>query len=483
MTTAAIGRTVAAGSPRALPAVLAGASIAGGLVAGELAAAGRTGAVLGLVVLIVPVVLWKKPQLGAPLVLLTGLTIEQFSVGGRNGPITDRIPLFHGLSGAHITPADLLLLFVLAVSLLRRRRESRLPRSATSACVLALLGAVVLGLLIGAAHHADLRVALMETRPYIYLAATYVLAASFVSSRTLLRAMLWILVLGSGFKAMQGFLLYASVGRVGEEVSLLGHEEALFFGIFVLLTLGLWLFGIKGALRTTATALLPVVLAADLANGRRTAWLVLGAGIAAMAVIVAVVMPERRRLVMQIGASLALAAVLYLPVYWNAGRSLAGQPARAIRSMISPSARDASSDLYRRQENANLRVNIGEGGLLGRGFGVPIDSPFPIADIRDIDPMIVYVPHNGVLYVLMRMGLLGAVALWTLMASGLIAGCRLARSRDRELAVVGALIACALIGYALQGYNDHGFFVYRVAFVIGSLLGLGEAARRLARST
>jgi hypothetical protein len=109
---------------------------------------------------------------------------------------------------------------------------------------------------------------------------------------------------------------------------------------------------------------------------------------------------------------------------------------------------------------------------------VPIDYA-NITDISAIDPLIAYVPHNGVLYILMRMGLFGGIAFWSLLGAGIITGCRLVRSRNREVAVFGALLACALVGYALEGYNDQGFFMYRIAFVIGALLGLGEAARRL----
>ena len=93
--------------------------------------------------------------------------------------------------------------------------------------------------------------------------------------------------------------------------------------------------------------------------------------------------------------------------------------------------------------------------------------------------MIRFVPHNGVLYILMRMGLLGGIAFWSLLAAGIITGCRLVRSRHREVAVFGTVLACLLVGYALEGYNDQGFFMYRIAFVVGTLLGLGEAARRL----
>ena len=102
-----------------------------------------------------------------------------------------------------------------------------------------------------------------------------------------------------------------------------------------------------------------------------------------------------------------------------------------------------------------------------------------IQDISTIDPLILYIPHNGVFYIFMRMGLLGAIAFWSLLGIAIITGCRLVRSRNREVALFGALLACALVGYALEGYNDQGFFMYRIAFVIGTLLGLGEAARRL----
>ena len=41
------------------------------------------------------------------------------------------------------------------------------------------------------------------------------------------------------------------------------------------------------------------------------------------------------------------------------------------------------------------------------------------------------------------------------------------------------LVACALVAYALMGAVDQGFFWYRLAFITGTLLGLGEAAQRI----
>jgi O-antigen ligase len=80
------------------------------------------------------------------------------------------------------------------------------------------------------------------------------------------------------------------------------------------------------------------------------------------------------------------------------------------------------------------------------------------------------------------MGILGGIAFWCLLAAAIITGCRLARSADRGLAFVGALLACAIVGYACQGAVDQGFFSYRIAFVVGTLLGLAEAASRVDRA-
>ena len=90
--------------------------------------------------------------------------------------------------------------------------------------------------------------------------------------------------------------------------------------------------------------------------------------------------------------------------------------------------------------------------------------------------MIEYIPHNGVLYVLMRMGLIGGVAFWTFVAAGIVTAVRAARSIDREVAVAGAVTAAALVAYALMGAVDQGFFFYRIAFVVGTLLGVVDGA-------
>ena len=466
-----------------------------GLLAGDLTATGHAKQVIGLAVVLLPVAVWRRPQLGPVVFLAAALLIEQVGLSTApaveqgvgilpsvNIPITSSIPLFAGIGSVHIEPADLLLLLVAIIYLARTDAHTRhWPRTHVTRAVGALLGTALLGIVIGVAHHGSLRESLMEARPWVYLGATYFLTAVLIRSHSALRAVLWAFVIATSVKAFQGIYVFLHVRNWHPRPeSVVGHEAAYYFAVFAFLVAALWLFDVPGRLRTTATWLLPFVIAANLFNDRRAAWLVLGAGLLALGIITYRCRPSRRTKLRRTALVLLACSAVYFPAFWNKGGSFA-QLARAVHSQIAPDARDAASNLYRLQENANLKLNITQGGLLGKGFGVPIDYALPIVNIASIDPQIAYVPHNGVLYVPMRTGILGAIALWAMLGTAIVAGCRMARSFKGEVAAVGALLACSLVAYALEGAIDQGFFFYRIAFVTGTLLGLAEAARRLQR--
>jgi hypothetical protein len=466
-----------------LGVILAGGAILGGLLAGELVAKGQGTTVFGFAAVVLPVLLWKRPDFGPTVLLVAGLLVEQFpyTVGSRAGAWTAQIPLFHGTGGLHISPADALIALMLGIYVARMGMGSvrPLPRTATAKAMYCVFAVVIYGILVGKIHGGQLRFAMTEIRPYFYLVTTFLLASVLVTTRAAFRAALWAIVIAVGFKATQALLLFMSVRHLAVRPdAVLGHEEALFFSLFFLLTLSLWLWEVPGTLRKTATWLTPLVLAGDLANTRRAAWLVLGVGLLALLAVAYATLPARRRVAGRILMTLVVVCSIYMPLYWNKSGGLA-QPARAIHSAVQPNRRDQSSDLYRIQEDENIWFNIREGKVIGRGFGVPIDYALPIEDISDIDPLITYIPHNGVLYILMRMGILGAVAWWSMLGLMIVFACRLARAVDREFAAIGGLAAAMLVAYAFEGHTDQGFFFYRVAFVIGTLLGLAEAARRM----
>jgi hypothetical protein len=465
---------------RLLPLLVLGAVVVG-LAAAQLALSGKVMFVVAFWVVLVPIAVWKRPTVAPVLVMTAALTIEQFPDLGNSRLIglTAHIPLFHGLGG--FRPSDLLLVYLLAVYVARRGTAAvaDAPSTPLARGIQALFAAVAFGILFGVGTGGVARVALTEARPFLYLVLAYLAVSTMATTAQAVHSVLWAMVLGSGFKAVQGLLLFLQVHhQVPRPEAVLGHEESLFFGLFVFLTLGLWLYDVRGRLRTTATYLLPIVFAGDLANGRRTAWLVLPVGLIVAIAVGAVSVPAKRRFLGRLALVLLVCGAVYFPLFWNKSGGFA-QPARAFHSAVSPDPRDASSNLYRVQEDENLKFNVAMAPPLGRGFGHPIDYALPIVDIRDIDPYIVYIPHNGVWWVFLRLGPLGAAAFWAVIGLGTLAGARLAKTARGELAAVGLLLACAMPGYALLGYNDQGFFYYRVGFVIGALLGLAEAARRL----
>jgi hypothetical protein len=462
--------------------VVLGLAIGGlvfGALAGYLATSGGFGRVGALCAVLLPVLLWKRPYLGPAVLLTAALLAEQDT--SSIIPITGNLGLFEGVGPGHLQGADILILLVAVIYLLRRDTLGPRwrPRSHVTAALGLLSAAVVFGIVVGHAHHGDLREALMEARPYVYLVATYFLTCTMVTNRKAFISVLWAFVLTVGLKALQGlYVYYETRHNTPRPETVIGHEASYFFVIYMILVCALWLFNEPGRLRTVATRMLPLILACNFVNDRRAAYEMLGGALLTVVVIAYRAAPFRRRLLGKCVVLVLLASAVYFPVFWNKSDSIA-QPARAVRSQVKPSARDASSDLYRVQENENLMLNIKQGGLVGKGFGLKIDYALPITDISPIDPLIAYIPHNDVLYVEMRMGVLGGIAIWWLIGTGIIAGCRLARSRDRMVAVIGTVVASALVAYALMGAVDQGFFWYRLAFVTGTLLGLAEAARRL----
>jgi hypothetical protein len=479
-------RTASRNEARLTPFVLAAAVAAAFL--GGIAAASHPALLVipfafGLLAL-----LWKRPYVGVLILLAAATLIEQFgyTIGSHPGAFTDNVAFFRvPAHGVIASPAEMLIIAALLVWIMRSglRRSLNLPRSPLARCMCVLWGFLLVGMAVGISGGGQFRFALWELRPWILLSATYLLAATLLTTRKALDAVLWTLVLGTGFKALQGTWIFFSFARHMQPrpEQILGHEEAFFFCVFIVITVGLWLYGLRGPLRATATGLLPFVVIADLANARRTAWLVLIAALVVLLVVAHSTLPQRRPVIRAFAVAMLMGSAVYLPVYWH-GTGTAAQPARAIRSQFQPDARDESSDLYRKQENVNLLLNIKASGLKGRGFGIPIDYSISIADISSIDSMIAYIPHNGLLWVWLRLGMQGEIAFWCLIAAAMIRACRLATARDPRLAHLGAVVCCSVVAYVLIGYNDLGLGYFRIAVAMGCLLGTLEAAARFAEA-
>lgn len=440
----------------------------------------KTGLVVPLVAL--PVVVWKRPQVGLYIMMGATVCIEQYTytVGYRPGAATDKIPFFRSIKpGEGVTPAEGLLFLLVLIWFLDsvRARRRLLPRTGLSYSVMTVLLMTALYAVIGLSRHGVFKIVMWEIRPFFYLGLTYLIASTLLARGNSLRILMWIMVLGSGFKALYGLWLWHYARHmVPRPDAILAHEESFFFALVIFLTLGMWLWGLRGPLRTVATVLLPFVTLADVANTRRTAFGILGAGVIVFYAVGYASLPNRRRLLRRLVPLVIAVAALYFPAFWNKSGTVASA-AEAIHSIVKPNARDLSSDTYRIQENKNLALNIKRSDNLGMGFGIPIDYAIPIVNISSIDSMIKYVPHDNVLWVWMREGFAGEVAYWMMLAAAVFKAGQLTRRSDldREGAAFAAMVIGGIVGYIVMGYEDMGFDWFRIAFAMGILLGAIEA--------
>lgn len=464
-------------------------SVLFGAVAGVAATGGHTIDLVALVAIFLGVAVWLRPQFGPILILLTGLLIEQFPLGLQNGgmevgvPVTQSIPLFHGLGSLHLEPSDLIPVVIFIIYMIRSSGDSVRwwPRTQLSLAVAAVIGVVLFAEANGLANHGDMRESMFECRPFIYFGAAYLLTSVMIRTRSAVQGVLWAIVLAEIVKSVQGIYVWSVTrGWSPGPQNVLGHEEAVFFSLFFILVAGLWLFNVRGRLRTVATYAIPLVFFTDLVNDRRAAWLIVGFGLIVLVAIGYRVLPHRRRKLRFAVVLTLCVSGLYLAAYWNHTDGTLGKPADAVRSNFSPTARDALSNEYRIDEDANLEFNIKQSGLVGAGFGRLIDYALPMPGlVTASDAAILYVPHNSVLYLLMRLGILGSTAFWAMLAAGIIAGCRLARCPDRLFAATGAIVAAIIVGWAFEGAEDMGFTFPRITIVMGCLLGLVEASRHI----
>ena len=465
-------------------AVLAAGYAAGGATNGSLAAA------LAVTVVAVPLIIWRSLRAGLVMIVVLALSVEQFKydvAGTGLDSFTDRIPLFSslsgitGLSGLKGNPVDLLVLVLLVGWALTAldQRIPRLRRSRMGAAIGGLTAVALFAFVFGTVRGGDINVSSYEVRPFLYLGAMFMLSTRLLPGVRGATAIAWALVLSTGAKAIEGVVILVQVRNVQPPPeAILGHEESFFFGLFVVVTAALWLFRMRSRLRVVATTLLPLVIVADLGNARRVAWLILAADLVLIAVLGWIALPERRRLIRNIVLVSVAGLAVYLPAFWNSSGLLA-QPARAARSVVDPNVRDSSSDAYRYIEDADLGVDIKNAGPLGTGMGLPVDySSYAITDISGADSFIEYIPHNGLLWVWMRAGPAGEVALWLVVAAVIFAAAGLVRSREKLAAVIGVVGVCSAVQWVILGYSDMGFYWFRIALVVGCIFGVVEAFRR-----
>ena len=165
-----------------------------------------------------------------------------------------------------------------------------------------------------------------------------------------------------------------------------------------------------------------LALVAMLANSRR-------AGVYALAGAVGVILllafrfePTLRKRIAWLSVAMLIAGAGFVVYAWDKQYGVQAQLVRPIRSLVDPTARDFSSDLYRTAETANLKFTFRTSPIFGVGFGSPFYIVNPMADISNFYPLWNVIPHNSLMWVGMRMGAIGFIAFWGLIGLAVLQG-------------------------------------------------------------
>ncbi|OAI40735.1 hypothetical protein AYO38_05340 [bacterium SCGC AG-212-C10] len=400
--------------------------------------------ILGLVVLAV-----VMPRHFLILLLVIGTVFEPQAID-----VTKPISLFFWKFPGYIaralpltlSPYEILLLFG-ATSLLVRP-GTRIQAAAVPKLIWAVPVVILLGWAYGLQKGAPSNLVYNESRGLLFGVLAFIVVMRFGPGwgKSLSRAVWW----GGTGLAIVTLIRYYTLTRGGvSEVPLefaYAHESAMFFGMaFIYATLRFLGSGSKRE-RFLLVLFNLLVLAAMLATGRRAATLVLMIGVL---VIGWQLFPRRPIMVAAIAIPMMAMGAVYLAVFWNQEYGAIAQPARAIRSQISPSARDLSSDEYRTTERYNVTKTIEVNKIFGVGFGNPFISFQPLPPLDDFWPLQLYTPHQNILWLWLKMGIIGIsvfLGTWVLAMKRCLIAIREAPKKG-PLPILPVTLACSLLMY------------------------------------
>lgn len=444
----------------------------------------------GIIMGLLPVLLliWHRPVLGAYILLGGAVVFETFPLGFADS-FTDKVPFFRsfGSAGAPgfliITVAEFLMAFTLGAVILRRMAAGEKPLE-TGPLIWAV-GAytvmVAFGLVYGVGTGGNLLAALWEARPQLYLFMVYLVVVNTIKDRSQVNRVLWIFLIGVAFKGTIGVWRWlVTLGGDKQNISeiatntnsIMSHEESYFFALFLILIVILYLFrSHRGQLVFALIGAVPVVLAL-VANDRRAGILVLViGGLLVMWLAYRLVIPRRKAILRLVIIGLLLTPI-YLGATWNSESTIA-EPTRAIRSLVQPNERDASSNDFRKIEALNLKYNITINPILGRGYGKDIIFFVPLPFIGDVFVWWDIIPHNTILWVWMRLGFLGFLAFWFLIGRTLVSAMMTTKQlSDPRLQSAGVFAIAALVTWVFMGALDMGIVDFRINILIGTLIGM-----------
>jgi hypothetical protein len=391
-----------------------------------------------------------------------GVYIIAFFTFLTDGSITPWYPFAKNLSSREsmlyvsdaltISPLEVVLIvavMVWALGLLVDPAARSFVRGRLFVPMMTFSGLLAMGFLYGIVTGGDRYAAVWEFRPFLYLPLVYVLVTNLFTNRRdyhRLAVVIAAALVGHAVLSLRR-LSTLSAAQVERLESLVDHGSAVQMSVILLAALSAWL--IPQVPRTTRRLLLLAAIPVGwvwLVSERRAA--VIGLVVGAILVGLFLTQLSRRTLLIFAPIFLVLSSV-YLAAFWKSDESTIGFPAQAIRSVVSgdeASAKDQSSNQYRIIENHDILYTIHSRPITGLGFGQKFYRPVPLPDISFF-PFYEYIPHNSVLWIWIKAGVVGFLSMLYLFGSAIRAG---VRSLMRLRAGRDAFLVTLAIGYVVM---------------------------------
>jgi O-Antigen ligase len=437
--------------------------------------------------------MWTLVGLGAASVVLleprVGLYLLLAAVGIDTAPLdpltSPLVEIFRPLPTVELTPIEMLALLT-AVSAAAKgclANDSAFPPAFLVSATGVFILLVLFGVWQGLSRGGDFNVAILEVRALAITVPIMFASSQLVRDRRDLQRIGLAVAAILLVMTVETFWRYLTYVRPGDYEGALefaySHETSLFVAFLVVLcgAWALWGPNRQQKLIALAMGILTVVV---LLTMRRRAGLIAGeAGL--LALLLFLLLKDRRRFMIVAPIAFLLSTV-YLTAFWNNPNSL-GQPARAFRTVFdseSTDTRDQESDAYRRAEKLNIWSNIRAEPVEGIGFGVAYAKPYRMQDLSSFWPFWDYLPHNTILWLWMKAGVVAFISFWFLLGSAMARLVEISkRSSDPLIIAAGASITALVTMVVLFSYVDLGLTNTRLMILFGASLGLIGTLQRL----
>lgn len=426
-------------------------------------------------------------------ILLIGLVLffDQFYIPGFRPP-TFKVSFFDNLKQNPYLPHFniavfnmielylLLILFTIFIILVVKKRFEVRKINVWFPFVL-FFGWFIFSFIRGLQQGGEFLKALWEVRALFYLGIFYILTSQIIQTKRQIRILIWVAIATITFKALQGIARYVAMGfsMQGYE-TLTNHEDPLFMSWLLFLMISFVIYKVKDR-QKTAILLLTLPLLLGIYVGQRRA--VVAAMLVSLFAFFMLLKAHKQWLFTKYAIPFLLIFSIYCIAYWNHPNVKGSGPVNLIKSgFVTPNKKtdpgDYYSNLYRKYEDYDLASTVRKHPLLGIGFGRKYYQPYPLVKITF--PLRDYIPHNEIIWVLVKTGAIGFWFFWFFFFSvGLNATNLSVNIKDPYLKAVSALIVVAIISQMVVSFFDLQLTYYRNMIFLGTLMGLIPTLRRL----